>query len=268
MSNTSKTPMPSQNDQEMAFLIQADIDGELSPAEAARVAAHIDASESGAALRAELLAVSERIRREVSRFPLPAGFEDRVRARLAATPALSASAAAVHGIARFRLPRPFLAIGSSFGAGFAIAATLLLTLMPPGPRQDLPGSVVADHVRALQPGHLLDVTSSDHHTVRPWFDGRLDFAPPVKDLKEIGYPLRGGRLDYLDGRPVAALVYAAGPHLIDLYVWPASTPFAESSGERSGYNYVRWQQDGMQFWAVSDLAADELVKFVRDWRKA
>src|SRR5947209_7911078 len=74
----------------------------------------------------------------------------------------------------------------------------------------------------------------------------------------------------IDGElsPVAALVYAAGPHLIDLYVWPASTPFAESSGERSGYNYVRWQQDGMQFWAVSDLAADELVKFVRDWRKA
>ena len=82
-------------------------------------------------------------------------------------------------------------------------------------------------MRALQPGHLLDVTSSDHHTVRPWFDGRLDFAPPVKELKEIGYPLRGGRLDYLDGRPVAALVYAAGPHLIDLYVWPAGKPSAD-----------------------------------------
>jgi anti-sigma factor RsiW len=265
MTDTSTTPMQSHNDQEMAFLIQAEIDGELSPADAARVAAYIEASESGAALHAELLAVSGRIRREASRFPLSDDFADRVRARLdAATPALASGATG--GIARFRLPRPSLAVGSSFGAGFAIAAMLLLILMPPGSREDLPGSVVADHVRALQPGHLLDVASSDHHTVRPWFDGRLDFAPPVKELKEIGYPLRGGRLDYLDGRPVAALVYAAGPHLIDLYVWPAATASDESSGQRSGYNYVRWQQDGMQLWAVSDLARDELATFVRHWR--
>ena len=135
MTDTSKTPMQSSNDQEMAFLIQADIDGELSPADAARVAAHIEASESGAALRAELLAVSGRIRREASRFTPPTGFEDRVRARLdAATPAVASGA--IHGIARFRLPRPSLAAGSSFGAGFAIAAMLLLTLMPPGPRED------------------------------------------------------------------------------------------------------------------------------------
>lgn len=265
MTDTSKAPMPSHDDQEMAFLIQAEIDGELSPADAARVAAHIEASETGAALRAELLAVSGQIRREASRFAPPEGFADRVRVRLDAATAAPASGA---GIARFRLPRRSFAVGSSFGAGFAIAAMLLLTLMPPGSHEDLPGSVVADHVRALQPGHLLDVTSSDHHTVRPWFDGKLDFAPPVKELKEIGYPLRGGRLDYLDGRPVAALVYAAGPHLIDLYVWPAGTAAAESSGQRSGYNYVRWQQDGMQFWAVSDLARDELADFVRHWRTA
>jgi anti-sigma factor RsiW len=260
---TATKPMQSHDDQEMAFLIQAEIDGELSPADAARVAAHVEASETGAALRAELLAVSGRIRREASRFAPPDGLADRVRARLdTAAPALASGA----GTARFRLPRPSFAIGSSFGAGFAIAAMLLLIVMPPGSREDLPGSVVADHVRALQPGHLLDVTSSDHHTVRPWFDGRLDFAPPVKELKEIGYPLRGGRLDYLDGRPVAALVYAAGPHLIDLYIWPTATAAAESSGQRSGYNYVRWQQDGMQFWAVSDLARDELATFVRHWR--
>jgi anti-sigma factor RsiW len=265
MTDTGKTPMQPHNDQEMTFLIQADIDGELSPADAARVAAYIDSFESGAALRDELLALSGRIRGEASRFAPPDGLGDRLRARLdAATPARSLGA--IHGITRFRLPRPSFAVGSSFGAGFAVAAMLLLTLMPPGPREDLPGSIVADHVRALQPGHLLDVPSSDHHTVRPWFDGRLDFAPPVKDLKETGYPLRGGRLDYLDGRPVAALVYAAGPHLVDLYVWPTGAKSAESSGQRSGYNYVHWQQDGMQFWAVSDLARDELKTFVRTWR--
>ena len=97
----------------------------------------------------------------------------------------------------------------------------------------------------MQPGHLEDVVSTDQHTVKPWFDGRLDFAPPVKNLAAIGFPLKGGRLDYVDGRPVAALVYQRGKHIIDLYVWPQGGEGMHRTSERHGYNVVHWTHDGM-----------------------
>jgi len=138
------------------------------------------------------------------------------------------------------------------------------------PRGDgLPDDVVAGHIRALQPGHLMDVASTDQHTVKPWFDGRLDFAPLVKkDLRAEGYPLAGGRLDYLGGRTVAALVYQRRQHIINPFVWPDSHHSDRSSvdGDHSGYNVQRWNRDGMAFWAVSDLNAQELAEFVRLWQ--
>ncbi|MGH7111588.1 MAG: anti-sigma factor family protein, partial [Stellaceae bacterium] len=154
----------------------------------------------------------------------------------------------------------------SGAVGAALAASILLALWPAG-QTSLLDAVVDDHVRALQPGHLVDVPSSNRHTVKPWFAGRLDFSPAVKDLTTQGYPLLGGRLDYLGGHPVAALAYAHGGHRIDLFVWPqAGGDTAPQTAERHGYNLVHWRQGQMALWAVSDIEPALLRAFVRDWR--
>ena len=146
----------------------------------------------------------------------------------------------------------------------ALAASVALVLPRGGATYD---EAVADHIRALQPGHLTDVLSTDQHTVKPWFDGRIDYAPPVRDFSADGFPLVGGRLDYLHGRPVAALVYRRDKHIIDLFVWPDSAAAAPRERTVNGYNVVDWAAGGMRFQAVSDLNAAELSQFAALWRQ-
>jgi anti-sigma factor RsiW len=124
--------------------------------------------------------------------------------------------------------------------------------------------LVDDHVRALMGEHLLDVTSSDQHTVKPWFQGKLDFSPPVEDLTSLGFPLVGGRVEYVNGKPAAALIYQRRQHTINLFVWPSSDAIP-STDVRSirGFQVRHWTRSGMSFWAVSDVNAADLATFAQ-----
>ena len=132
------------------------------------------------------------------------------------------------------------------------------------------GEIVSSHIRSLMAGHLTDVLSSDQHTVKPWFDGKLDLAPPVVDLATQGFPLVGGRLDYIGGRSVAALVYRHGLHVINLFIWPqaGATEHAATAANRNGYTLLNWQANGMAYWAVSDVNFESLKAFEREVRSA
>jgi anti-sigma factor RsiW len=151
----------------------------------------------------------------------------------------------------------------------AIAASLLLIASVTWNivllRSHVASDVLSAHIRSLSGTHLLDVPSSDQHTVKPWFNGKLDFSPPVKDVP--GFPLLGGRLEYFDGRPAAALVYGRRQHIVNLFIWPSATPTAASAETRNGYHLETWSASGMTFWAVSDVNEAELRQFIALYRQ-
>jgi anti-sigma factor RsiW len=251
--------MTAREDCDMVLLVQAEFDGELDAAQAATLAAHrVECPVCQAA--GEELARSRALIGDTLYQPLPDAARQRILQQIAAVRPTPPQRP------RLRL-RDLRVPAFGFGLGALAAAALSLLLLLPGER-NLTAEIVAGHIRALQPGHLEDVVSTDRHTVKPWFDGRLDFAPPVEDLVAAGFPLKGGRLDYIGGRPVAALVYQRDRHIIDLYIWPQrSGAAAIRAGERQGYNVVHWNRGGMAFWAVSDVEANQLHRFAELWQQ-
>ncbi len=153
-------------------------------------------------------------------------------------------------------PRPLISRPPVWLAACAAAAALSVIIWKLPANNGQP-ELVADHIRSLMANHLTDVPSTDQHTVKPWFNGKLDFSPQVKEVE--GFVLTGGRLDYLNGRQVAAVVYRRRQHIINLFIWPAQGERAEQNSASQGYNTITWTRGGMSYAAVSDLNAKELA---------
>jgi anti-sigma factor RsiW len=248
---------------EIRQLLPAHADRELGVLESVGIDRHLLACPTcqGELARQELMRVG--VRKHATYFAPPAHLEASIKAALARETA----SAAVRPQRRWTWRWPNA--GMAFASVFAIAMSSWLYLAVPTANDLLADEVISSHVRSLMVDHVADVASSDQHTVKPWFNGKLDFAPPVSDFTAEGFPLVGGRLDYLDRRPVAALVYRHRQHLINVYAWPAADErdSAPQSLTRNGYHMMRWTEGGMAYWVISDLNAGELETLVQILRK-
>ena len=235
--------------------LDAYLDGELAGADARELEAHLTQCPECARFRDGRLALRAAISARVPAFQAPDTLRARVRGALNTT----ARARAPYRLSLGSLWRP-LALAASL-AVVAVGSWNLALQRATG--EVLADDVLSSHVRSLMPGHLTDVLSSNQHTVKPWFNGRLDFSPPVYDFAGQGYPLLGGRLDYVDGRTVAALAYGRRQHLINVFLWPATRGprNAPRSRDRQGYHLLHWATPDYTYWVVSDLGLAELHDF-------
>jgi anti-sigma factor (TIGR02949 family) len=236
---------------ELQQVLHRYVDDELTPELRQAAQVHLDECAECRELVRRELAWQSAVRTGASYHAAP----EALRRRIAALPERDAAAA--------RLPRRQIwAMAASLLLAIGLSSGTTLFVAERRAEPAITEQLVASHVRSLMVEHLTDVVSSDQHTVKPWFHGRLDYAPPVEDLAEAGFPLVGGRLDYIDHHPVAALIYRRAQHPINLFVLPTrdadAAPVARID---SGYNLLQWTEKGMRYWAISDLNAAELAAF-------
>jgi anti-sigma factor RsiW len=250
--------------EEYETLVSAYVDGELAEVatvdERADFEAHLATCAACSARAAQYrdlsAAIGGELRRQAAADRAPQRLRESVRVALRANDA-----------PRRRQPRFW---GAGIGAFAAAAAVVVAFVIGRGTKQtDIAQEILDSHVRSLagDEAHLMDIVSTDQHTVKPWFNGKLDFAPTVADFKEQGFPLLGGRVDYIDGHRAAALVYGRRQHKINVYEWPADTRAGETNlaGElRLGYSVLHWSHAGMVYWAVSDVNRTDLDELARN----
>ncbi|HEX4266002.1 MAG TPA: anti-sigma factor [Verrucomicrobiae bacterium] len=247
------------NCQQAKPLIDPYADGELEASAVLELEQHLkDCPACALALR-NVQSLKKSLKQDALYFAAPAELRKRIQAQL---PSPAKSSPQWRGWSWNWLTT------ATTGAFTACLALLLtLTLSRPSPEQLLARDAVSSHIRSLIPGHTLDVVSTDQHTVKPWFNGKIDFSPPVKDLASQAFPLIGGRLDYINGHNAAALIYQRNKHVINLFVWPATEKASQPAALAPirGFNVIHWSDGQMSFWAVSDLNGGELMEFVQDF---
>jgi len=242
------------NCRESKSQLQTYLDGELDLIRNLEQEEHLRECSECSQSYDSLRLLQKSIRSESLRFQPPMDLEKRVRS------ALRHESGSHAQTFRWRWLIPAL----SAAALVIVFAGYLLTRTP---ADDLVSSeIVSSHVRSLMTNsHLIDVPSEDPHSVKPWFDGKLDFSPPVKDLTAQGFTLIGGRLDYIANRPVAVLIYQRRKHVINLFVWPVANGDIKPVAQvRQGYNLIHWTKSGMTYWAVSDLNLAELQQLAEE----
>jgi len=243
---------------EVKTLLHPFIDGELDLVRTLEIERHQHSCSECTRAVQGLQSLRTAIKRDELHFPAPASLCRDIRSALRAESKST--------------PKPTRNVFRWLAFATPAVAVLVLALLYPfwlaaSHDSRLADEITAGHVRSLMAGHLMDVASTDQHTVKPWFDGKIDFAPPVRDFE--GFPLIGGRLDYVGGHAAAALVYHRQKHVINVFIWPAAGDASQAPKAliRRGYNLVRWSTSGMEFWAVSDLNSAELSEFALQWRK-
>jgi anti-sigma factor RsiW len=253
------------NCSEAEVLINALVDGELDAGHTRDVESHVAGCRDCRGTLTALRVIRDAIGGAALKERAPPHLRARIEAALPAAPRAARPPSPPSD--SWRLSRRFFAGGFAAGAALSglAAAALLFAVVRDDREQRVAGEVVTAHLRSLQPGHLTDVETSDQHTVKPWFNGKLDVAPPVIDLAAEGFTLLGGRLDDLNGESAAAIVYRRRNHVINLFVSRHAGPEhgRAASEVRHGFNIRHWTDEGLDFWAISDINAGELDEFCR-----